>query len=452
MTELEPITLIRNNKFIEVEENFVSHEKGTKNRASFQIDNLKGPVDSISLITTFFPEERHKFDVNVTEYNGQSAKVNIEFTDESHEDLINHIRSKDSALNSISHNGISDWIPTDSVSLGIIYSSSDKADSDACDFEWLDRKIHELSCVFQKSMDIPQDILEGLFHSLFPRRHTKIELLEAGVILFGALNTNARVKNKIIRQIMKKVTALVSTGALSTNKVAVDLTLNLMLNVWTLIGTIKSINSAYELLKNNDTAFKEILSAHKKHFTVYIDHLNSLITVIINVLSEKKYDLLGDRLTLFVKGVEDLMKQTEFISVKCDEHLKSLEEASAGMTGMTILHTGIALFEVWYGLSRYRRRTAWQRIADLAIFGANTYAARKAYNASQELGNSAKYQSVTLKRFQQFHVTLTKMSSAGKIALTFDHDEIGEQSDILIEEFQEFKTELCKMEKIFSDV
>ena len=88
----------------------------------------------------------------------------------------------------------------------------------------------------------------------------------------------------------------------------------------------------------------------------------------------------------------------------------------------------------------------------MAIFGANTYAARKAYNASQELGNSAKYQSVTLKRFQQFHVTLTKMSSAGKIALTFDHDEIGEQSDILIEEFQEFKTELCKMEKIFSDV
>ena len=131
------------------------------------------------------------------------------------------------------------------MSLGIIYSSSDKGkekevkveeddeeeedphsivcmdevDSDAHDVEWLDRKIRELSCVFQKSMDIPQDILEGLFHSLFPRRHTKIELLEAGVILFGALNTNARVKNKIIRQIMKKVTALVSTGALSTNKV-----------------------------------------------------------------------------------------------------------------------------------------------------------------------------------------------------------------------------------------
>ena len=41
-----------------------------------------------------------------------------------------------------------------------------------------------------------------------------------------------------------------------------------------------------------------------------------------------------------MKGVEDLMKQTEFISVKCDEHLKTLEESSAGMTGMTILHAG----------------------------------------------------------------------------------------------------------------
>ncbi|CAG8499275.1 3673_t:CDS:2 [Paraglomus occultum] len=432
MTTLEPITLIRNNKFIEVEENFVSHEKGTKNRASFQIDNLKGPVDSISLITALFPEERHQYDVNVTEYNGQSAKIKIEFADESHENLINHIRNKESVLNSVSHN--------------------DETDSDACDIEWLDRKIHELSCVFQKSIDIPQDILEGLFHSLFPRRHTKIELLEAGVILFSALNTNARVKNKIIRQIMKKVTVLVSTGTLSANKVAIDLTLNLMLNIWNLIGTIKSINTAYELLKNNDSAFKEILSAHKKHFTIYIDHLNSLISVIINVLSEKKYDLLGDRLTLFVKGVEDLMKQTEFISVKCDEHLKNLEESAAGMTGMTILHTGIALFEVWYGLTRYRRRTAWQRLADLAIFGANTYAAHAAYNASQKLGDAAKYQSVTLKRFQQFHAALTKMSSTGKIVLTFDHDEIDEQSDILVEEFREFKTELCKMEKIFGDV
>ena len=48
MTELEPITLIRNNKFIEVEENFVSQEKGTKNRASFQIDNLKVYFNTLS--------------------------------------------------------------------------------------------------------------------------------------------------------------------------------------------------------------------------------------------------------------------------------------------------------------------------------------------------------------------------------------------------------------------
>jgi len=44
------------------------------------------------------------------------------------------------------------------------------------------------------------------------------------------------------------------------------------------------------------------------------------------------------------------------------------------------------------------------------------------------------------------------MSSTGKTVLTFGHDEIDEQSDILIEEFREFKIELCKMEKIFGDV
>jgi len=58
----------------------------------------------------------------------------------------------------------------------------------------------------------------------------------------------------------------------------------------------------------------------------------------------KPYSRIVDRLTLFVKGVEDLMKQTEFISVKCDEHLKNLEESAAGMTGMTILHTGYVVY------------------------------------------------------------------------------------------------------------
>jgi hypothetical protein len=97
----------------------------------------------------------------------------------------------------------------------------DNEDSEEYDIEWLDRKIHELSCIFQKSNDIPQDVLEGLFHSLFPRRHTKVELLEAGVILLSAMNTNPRVKNKIIRVIMKKITAFVSNAGLSLQRIVV---------------------------------------------------------------------------------------------------------------------------------------------------------------------------------------------------------------------------------------
>ena len=96
----------------------------------------------------------------------------------------------------VSENGLSDWIPIDSITLRLIYPDTNSVNlvesfieeqidepstlieasfsPDCGEVEWLSRKLQEMA---QSKSDIPADVLEGLFHSMFPRCVTTMNVI-----------------------------------------------------------------------------------------------------------------------------------------------------------------------------------------------------------------------------------------------------------------------------------
>ena len=136
-----------------------------------------------------------------------------------------------------SENGLLDWIPIDSITFRLIYPNTNSVNlienvieeeqidesstlieasfsSDCGDIEWLSRKLQEMAFLFQSKSDIPADVLEGLFHSMFPRRVTTMNVIEGVGILISAMDHN--LKYKIVRNIFKKLASLIKNNNLKT--------------------------------------------------------------------------------------------------------------------------------------------------------------------------------------------------------------------------------------------
>ncbi len=72
----KPITLIHNNEFLYIEENDENFERGATNFSLFQVFNLKGPIDSVSLSSIIIPTSlKGHYAFEISEYNGTSSKV-----------------------------------------------------------------------------------------------------------------------------------------------------------------------------------------------------------------------------------------------------------------------------------------------------------------------------------------------------------------------------------------
>ncbi|CAG8759266.1 10153_t:CDS:2, partial [Gigaspora rosea] len=224
------------------------------------------------------------------------------------------------------------------------------------DVEWLTRKLHEMALLFQSKNDIPSDVLEGLFHSIFPRRITSLSVIEGVGILISAMDQ--RLRYNIIRTVFQKLAGLIKDNNLRVlvleNQISPDLGLHLILSLWTLIEGFRDICKSFNILKNSDEQFKRIISAEKSYFTTYIDHIYLIIENILNILAREQYDLLPARLEILVKAIGDLMKLTEMISVKCNEHLKEIETEEKSAKVRALVHLGVAAFEVYYGVSKYK--------------------------------------------------------------------------------------------------
>ncbi|CAG8554429.1 6047_t:CDS:10, partial [Cetraspora pellucida] len=125
METRQPIALLHNNEFLFVEENTNLLEEDSRNFSSFKVFNLKEPIDSIILSALIVPQSiKQYYSIEVSEYNGSSAKVKIHFSNKTHSDVINLLREATTNLYYISANGLMDWVPTDSITLNIIYPNA----------------------------------------------------------------------------------------------------------------------------------------------------------------------------------------------------------------------------------------------------------------------------------------------------------------------------------------
>ncbi len=70
-----------------------------------------------------------------------------------------------------------------------------------------------------------------------------------------------------------------------------DFHLSLILNLWTLIESLKAINKTCEVLKNSDEKFKKILAEERSQFVTYLEHVDSLIVNMLTILANEQYDL-----------------------------------------------------------------------------------------------------------------------------------------------------------------
>ncbi|CAJ0767432.1 17292_t:CDS:1, partial [Entrophospora sp. SA101] len=155
-----------------------------------------------------------------------------------HTDFHNLLRLAGTNLFYLTENGLNDWVPIDNITFQLFHpntinpsfceaggSNHDINDDDNIDdynsnlpedtdSDWLNRKLHELALIFQKKNDIPLDVLEGLFHGIFPRKVTSLSMLEGVGIVISAMDN--RLRCKIFRRIIQRISGLARNKNLKT--------------------------------------------------------------------------------------------------------------------------------------------------------------------------------------------------------------------------------------------
>ncbi|CAJ0637798.1 6605_t:CDS:2 [Entrophospora sp. SA101] len=436
MHYLQPISLIRDNTLICIEENSLFSDPNAEKFSLFQLFNLKAPIDETSLSRSIIPVGlRHLYSFEVNEYNGKTAKVKISFRNQVHTDFHNLLRLAGTNLFYLTENGLNDWVPIDNITFQLFHpntinpsfceaggSNNDINDDDNIDdynstlleasnlpedtdSDWLNRKLHELALIFQKKNDIPLDVLEGLFHGIFPRKVTSLSMLEGVGIVISAMDN--RLRCKIFRRIIQRISGLARNKNLKTlinkNTILLECGFNLVLSIWALVENLKSIKRSCELLKNAHTDFKSVLASEKSHFDAYLKHLDSLIQNILNILVNKQFHLLSTRLISLVTAVENFMKMIELVSVKCEKYLKTSEDEKISTTNRLLLHAGVAAVDLVLFGARFKSSRVIEKAAQVAVFTLNGIALAKAWEAKNHLSNVIENQTKTLKRLNELH-------------------------------------------------
>ncbi|CAG8455571.1 22782_t:CDS:2, partial [Dentiscutata erythropus] len=442
----QPIALLHHNEFLFVEENTNLLEEGSRNFSSFKVFNLKEPIDSITLSALIVPQTFKQFySFEVSEYNGSSAKAceNSLFKQDTFRcgQLVAQCHNKSTLYVGKRSYGLDDDVSTVVEDTGFL---------DLGDVEWLTRKLHEMALLFQSKNDIPSDVLEGLFHSIFPRRVTSLSVIEGVGILISAMDQ--RLRFNIIRTVFQKLAELINDNNLRAivmeNRFVSQSDLTEIYRKKGFRDICKSLNT----LKNSDEQFKRIISAEKSYFTTYIDHIYLIIENILTILAREQYDLLSARLEILVKAIEDLMKLTEIISVKCNDHLKEIETEEKNAKVRALVHLGVAAFEVYYGVSKYKSHGTVQRVCEAALFVTNGFAFGFALAARQDLSRTIEQQNNALKRLHEFHLTLTKMTQKGRVVLDLSGEEMLDQRNTIIEEFTEFRIQCESFKDVLDDI
>ncbi|CAB4433129.1 unnamed protein product [Rhizophagus irregularis] len=505
-TNVQPLALVHNNEVCYIEEN----NANLQNKFScFKIFKLKGPIDVNYLLNNIFPpSEKNYYNLEVSDYDGKSAKVKFNFTNRTHTDLVRHLQNSAEKFFNISDNGLVDWLASDTVTFRTIYQNTDTAASQQIRFN-RDLSSDDVTITSSSSSSTTQQpnldlypiideeaIEQKLFHNTFKRRNLTITISKLADEYFGQIrdvvtfvgsdkpysviednimmDSNLIVRNfakylfKHAELYIKNCEAGIVTEFVKNYKFGIILTL------WNLNNVILSINQSYRVLIDSGEGFKKIFQSQKSDFTNYLSILDKilmdLLIILYDVIDEEKYEKLQRRLEQFVIAAEDLMRVVMIINNDCNKELEKLEDQKQVLSykvitaAITIGITALAMG----GRYMYNKKSSrsenkdnekyekWiEKAAKAALCFTGVTATGvmySAYSTRSKLQNSIEKHTSILEKLQSTYKDLKNWKILGKKYILKDINDMNNNRMTLIDEFSRIRN-LCKgLDDIFNSL
>ncbi|RIA78845.1 hypothetical protein C1645_795287, partial [Glomus cerebriforme] len=347
-TNVQPLAFVHNNEVIYVEENTQNVQKKF---SCFKIFKLKGPIDVNYLLNVIFPpSERDYYDLEVSEYNGKSAKVKFNFIDKSHTDLIQRLQDSAAKVFDISENGLIDWLASDTITFRTIYQNTDLAANHqiridntlsynaqddifnnyatssssssssspssisnlqlypVIDEKAIEQELNELSKRVSSQTNLKTYELERLLHNTFQRRDMTITISDLSdeyfsqirdVVAFigsgvpsSLIDDNMMLdSNTVFRNFARYLFKHTESFINSRNGVVIgfvkDYKFGVILTLWNLINAFHSIHVSYQVLIETDDAFRKILKSQKPDFMKYLSNMDKTLMDLLIILHEE---------------------------------------------------------------------------------------------------------------------------------------------------------------------
>ncbi|CAG8541816.1 9245_t:CDS:10 [Acaulospora morrowiae] len=318
---------------------------------------IAGPIDVNFLIDIIFPpEDRNSYEVETSDYDGESVRVRFKFFNKTHSDLIEYLKRASPNLSHISGNGLRDWVPADKITNQLVYGDSysqlssfttDYSDDDneypEIDEEGLINELKNLAeQVKSERKEIDDAKLNYLFYFAFEKKDTSVNLYDIKDEFFSQLNIVQffpksddsndisdlkEAKNALCFTILSYLQKFLDEKL--KKKLITDPRFRLAITLWNLINTMRTIHKSYQVLKESDEKFREILKEKKYIFLKYLNNMElwlvNMLKVLEEDLDEAQYNKFQTRLVNFLIAAEGLVETIKITTLEYNSAIEALQ-------------------------------------------------------------------------------------------------------------------------------
>ncbi|CAG8525794.1 8077_t:CDS:2 [Scutellospora calospora] len=438
----QPLVYVHDKEIVFVEQNDLQQKKKESSLfSSFKVFKLKGILNENDLYNAIFPRGKKNFRIETSNYTGESTK------------------NATSKLLHFSENGLSDWFPTDSMTLKTIYpsindqiiSSSTNLQNDVSNYQVIDEEklradIKSLSEELKlKRQNYPDNIFDKLFYDTFRRRDMSVSLNDLKSEFFNHLDSV-----QLFLGVKKEIQ---DNDMLCPDKIQETIIRYMFksLEYHLFDITLNSIFESYQELQSVDQSIKIIFEEEKPK----IRNMTSNMEIC--------------RLSIFCEATICLLELIKHISVKCDEQVKRLEGQSKSLTTKLLIGAGTLALAVGSGIlyasyikdskkdsknnskndsnndnssfEKYAKGAAIAAVGGLSVFGGGLY-------VLSDLQTTVSRITDTLKQLRHLHDQLNDWSFHGKRYLDWDYEEMCEYKSHLFSQFSDIKEQCKKLDSV----
>ncbi|CAG8591290.1 2247_t:CDS:2, partial [Acaulospora colombiana] len=487
--DAEPIVVYHNNDYVLLEDNELQQSVNRRSLfSSFKIFKLKGPIDVNLLLDILFPSrDKGYFEVDVSDYNGESAKVRFNFSSKTHVDLIGYLQRAAQNLFQFSGNGLRDWIPADKVTNQLVYGNTYKQlstfttdhSNNGEEYPEIDENglIAELESLAEQinsqRKGLSDEALNKIFFYVFRRSDMSVNLYDIRDEFFSQLSivqfvrgqsvgkedisSPDQIKGLICKLVLWKLQGLIDK---SLPKIIKDQKFCLAIVLWNFINTLYAVHKSYQVLKDSNAKFREILREKK---TIFISCLNNMeqwlvgmLKILANDLDQSQYSKFQMRLEGFLTAAENLLDTIKIIAVEYDSEIKTLEDQEKGLSVKWWLSAFIfgitATLGAGYIAYKHHNNQTVTKTEKFIAAGMGTVGAAALTSGHFVLGDlksAILRQTRMLGELKGMHDKLNYWQKCGKDLQTWDQGKMNQHRNILIPQLNQIKLQSKEFEILF---